>query len=188
MTVAFYSRTLVPCLPSSPTPSSSSAPACIPSYVYRVHHASSQAKYSFTTGFRAKNQTTILDGKSILDRFGLAHLHHQTNISSPLISVYDSRVRAEQVAYYYFAPKYPGEDIFIVTIDTQHLARGPVFRAADILKDSSPSASSAEDWLHEGEYLLMYKIPMQAIRTDEKVWRERGNVDQSALAPIGTRL
>lgn len=65
------------------------------------------------------------------------------------------------------------EDTFVVTVDTQHLARGPVFRAADLLKDADIDSKEAEgnEWLHWGEYLLMYRIPAQAIRDQTPVAR-----------------
>jgi hypothetical protein len=132
----------------------------VPNFVYRVHRASAQTRYSFSTGFSAKNHTTILNHTSSLSRFGLAHINQQTNISSPFISVYDDLARAERVAHY-FSQKY-GEDTLVVTVDTHHLARGPVLRAADLLKDGT--GREGEEWLHEGEYLVMYRIPMQAIR------------------------
>jgi hypothetical protein len=94
-------------------------------------------------------------------------LHHQTNISSPFISVYDNLSHAESVAKH-FTQKY-GEDTFVVTVDTRHLARGPVFRAVDLLKNSG--AKEGDDWLHCGEYLVMYRIPAQAVRDQTPVAR-----------------
>ncbi|KAH7090702.1 hypothetical protein FB567DRAFT_426976, partial [Paraphoma chrysanthemicola] len=126
-------------------------------------------RYSFATGFSAKNQTTILNYTSALSRFGLAHLHHQTNISSPFISVYDTLSHAESVAKH-FAQKY-GEDTFVVTVDTRHFARGPVFRAADLLKEGGAKDGETDEWLHWGEYLVMYRIPAQAIRDQTPVAR-----------------
>ncbi|KAF1852030.1 uncharacterized protein K460DRAFT_362799 [Cucurbitaria berberidis CBS 394.84] len=150
-----------------------SAPTAIPPLVYRVHHASAQTRYAFSTGFSAKNQTTVLNYTSALSRFGLAHLHHQTNISSPFISVYDSRTHAENVAKHW--TKEMGEDTFVVTVDTRHFARGPVFRAADLLKDEMVGGGKKEgddnEWLHWGEYLVMYRIPAQAIRDQTPVAR-----------------
>jgi hypothetical protein len=154
--------------------SSPSPPTIIPLLVYRVHRASAQTRYAFGTGFSSKNQTTIVNYTSGLSRFGVAHLHRQTNISSPFISVYDTLSHAESVAKQ-FSQKY-GEDTFVVTIDTRHLARGPVFRAADLLKDTDDSKSGDKDlvmenWLHWGEYLVMYRIPAQAIRDQTPVER-----------------
>jgi hypothetical protein len=151
---------------------SSSPPTVIPPLVYRVHRASAQTRYTFGSGFSSKNQTTIVNYTSGLSRFGVAHLHQQTNISSPFISVYDTLSHAESVAKH-FAHKY-GEDTFVVTIDTRHLARGPVFRAADLLKDADDSKAKGEEqdmkeWLHWGEYLVMYRIPAQAIRDQTPV-------------------
>jgi hypothetical protein len=100
--------------------------------VYRIHRPSAQTRYSFSTGFSAKNHTTILNYTSALSRFGLAHLNQQTNISSPFISVYDNLAHAEQVAKHW-ADKW-GEEVLVVSVDTRHFARGPVFRAADLLK------------------------------------------------------
>lgn len=84
--------------------------------------------------FHAKNQTTILSCASALSRFGLAHLHQQTNVSSPFISVYNKLSHAEQVAQY-LAERW-AEEVLVVSVDTRHFARGPVFRAADLLKVS----------------------------------------------------
>ncbi|KAA8619189.1 hypothetical protein PtrSN002B_006240 [Pyrenophora tritici-repentis] len=145
----------------SPPPSPS--PTSIPALVYRVHRPSSQTRYTPTTGFSAKNHTTILNHTSCLSRFSLAHLNQQTNISSPFISVYDNRAHADAVANY-FARSY-GEDTCVVTVDTRHLARGPVFRAKDLLKEGM---GGTDEWLHWGEYLVMYRIPPQAIREEVK--------------------
>jgi hypothetical protein len=157
----------------------------IPPLVYRVHRSTSQTRYSFSTGFSAKNQTTIVNYTSALSRFGLAHLNQQTNISSPFISVYDNVAHAEAVARY-FGEKY-AEDTWVVTVDPAHFARGPVFRAADLLKERASGemdcgssnkkgkeeVDAVDDWLHWGEYLVMYRIPAQAIR------------DQTPIAKVG---
>jgi hypothetical protein len=143
-----------------------------------VHRASAQTRYSFSTGFSAKNHTTILNYTSALSRFGLAHLHQQTNISSPFISVYDKLLHAEAVARH-FASKY-GEDTMVVEIDTRHLARGPVFRAEDLLRKEGLGV----EWLHEGEYLVMYSVPRQAIRGQTPVARGEG-AKQNAIGVIG---
>ncbi|PVI06837.1 hypothetical protein DM02DRAFT_491944, partial [Periconia macrospinosa] len=119
-------------------------------------------RYAFSTGFSAKNHTTILNYLSALSRFGLAHLTRQTNISSPFISVYDDKKHAEAVARY-FAEVYE-EDTVVVTVDTRYFARGPVFRAVDLVEGS-------KGWLHWGEYLVMYRIPPQAIRDETVVGR-----------------
>ncbi|KZM21519.1 uncharacterized protein EKO05_0006254 [Ascochyta rabiei] len=148
--------------PPSPTP-----PTVIPALVYRVHRTSAQTRYSFATGFSAKNQTTILNYTSALSRFGLAHLHQQTNISSPFVSVYDDLAHAHNVAQHW-ADVY-GEETWVVSVDTRHFARGPVFRAADLLKDASVDHGDA--WLHWGEYLVMYRVPAQAIRDQTPVGR-----------------
>ncbi|KAF1830352.1 hypothetical protein BDW02DRAFT_559142 [Decorospora gaudefroyi] len=152
-------------------PSPPSAPTAIPPLVYRIHRTSSQTRYAFSAGFNAKNQTTILNYTSALSRFGLAHLNQQTNISSPFISVYDNLAHAEAVAKH-FGAKY-GDDTWVVTVDTRHLARGPVFRAADLLKDGDDAkgVDAGEDWLHWGEYLVMYRIPAQAIRDETPIAR-----------------
>lgn len=150
-----------------------SAPTAIPALVYRVHRTSAQTRYAFSTGFSSKNQTTILNYTSALSRFGLAHLHQQTNISSPFISVYDNLDHAESVAKHW--AKEIGEDMTVVTVDTQHLARGPVFRAADLLKGEMMGGGGKEgegnEWLHWGEYLVMYRIPAQAIRVQTPIAR-----------------
>ncbi|KAF2470598.1 uncharacterized protein BDR25DRAFT_198431, partial [Lindgomyces ingoldianus] len=122
----------------------------------------SQTRYSFSEGFRAKNQTTILNYTSILTDFGIKHLYRQTNISSPLISVYTDESHARNVALA-FSRKY-GAGCMVVGIDTGHLARGPVFRAADLLKDRE--VTPEQSWLHYSEYLVMYRIPAQAIREE----------------------
>lgn len=153
--------------PLAPPNTAPAAPTAIPALVYRVHHASAQTRYHFSTGFSAKNQTTILNHTLALSRFGLAHLNQQTNISSPFISVYDNLAHAENVAKY-FATKY-GEDAYVVTVDTRHFARGPVFRAADLLKGGQ--GRERDEWLHWGEYLVMYRIPAQAIRDQTPVAR-----------------
>jgi hypothetical protein len=178
---ALYTLHQAPRHPSYP-PSSTSAPATIPLLVYRVHRASAQTRYAFSTGFSAKNQTTILNYTSALSRFGVAHLNQQTNISSPFISVFDNLTHAENVAKD-FAHIY-GEDTFVVTVDTRHLARGPVFRAADLLKDGKSDEQS--EWLHWGEYLVMYRIPAQAIRDqtpvakgEDQKWRTVGVINRS---------
>jgi hypothetical protein len=122
-----------------------------------VHHPSAQTRYNFSTGFSAKNQTTILNYLSALSRFGL-------------ISVYDSLAHAEKVARH-FAAKY-GEDTRVVTLDTSYLARGPVFRAADLLKDDEGGkGKDADEWLHWGEYLVMYRVPAQAVRVETEIVR-----------------
>ncbi|KAF2866111.1 hypothetical protein BDV95DRAFT_459329, partial [Massariosphaeria phaeospora] len=150
--------------PHPPTPTS------IPSLVYRVHRPGAQTRYHFGTGFSAKNQTTIVNFTSGLSRFGLAHLNCQTNISSPFISVYDNAEHAERVAKY-LSRKF-GEETWVVTVDTRHLARGPVFRAVDLLGGSEQHAADQEaEFLHHGEYLVMYKIPAQAIRDQTPVGR-----------------
>ncbi|KAF2741062.1 hypothetical protein EJ04DRAFT_558432 [Polyplosphaeria fusca] len=160
-----------PTSPSSPySPNTTSSPPSIPPTVYRIHHTSMQTRYSFATGFHSKNQSTILNQHSPLKTFGLAHLRHQTNISSPLISVYDSRSHAEAVARHWATQK--SERFLVVEIDTRHLARGPVFRAADLLSAEVKAADA--DWLHQGEYLVMYRIPPQAIRIETPFGRPKG--------------
>lgn len=59
----------------------------------------------------------------------------------------------------------------MVKIDTRHLARGPVFRAADLLEEKEGEIDESERELHRGEYLIMYKIPPQAIRDETLVGR-----------------
>lgn len=146
---------------------SDATPKSIPPFVYRVHRNRAQTQYDFSTGFRAKNQTTIVNYNTVLSRFGLAHLNQQTNISSPFISVYINQSHAEEVARY-FATMYD-EDTWVVTIDTKHLSRGPVFWAKNILEGQD--VSPLEAWLHEGEYLCLYRISPQAIRDQTPVVR-----------------
>ncbi|USP80944.1 hypothetical protein yc1106_08218 [Curvularia clavata] len=183
---ASHSLTSPSSSPISSSPlASTSAPTAIPPLVYRVHRSGSQTRYSFSTGFSAKNQTTIVNYTSALSRFGLAHLNQQTNISSPFISVYDNLAHAEAVARY-FGERYE-EDTWVVTVDPAHFARGPVFRAADLLRKEASDeiecsnnkkkgrglGDVADEWLHWGEYLVMYRIPAQAIR------------DQTPIAKVG---
>jgi len=98
--------------------------------------------------------------------------------------VYDNLAHAEAVAKH-FAEKYK-EDIWVVTVDTRHFARGPVFRAADLLEKDveegkiGEKMGKEEAWLHFGEYLVMYRIPAQAIRDQTPV--ARGG-DQTWRAP-----
>ena len=61
-----------------------------------------------------------------------SQLNQQTNISSPFISVYDNLAHAEKVARHWAETW--GEEVLLVSVDTRHFARGPVFRAADLLK------------------------------------------------------
>ncbi|KAH7122227.1 hypothetical protein B0J11DRAFT_463794, partial [Dendryphion nanum] len=145
----------------------SHVPESIPTTVYRVHRPSAQTKYSFASGFRSKNQTTILNQLSMLNNFALAHLHGQTNISSPFISVYDDQAHAERMAIY-LSNKF-GEEMTVVAVDTRHFARGPVFRAADLLGGKDVEMAATDSEIHRGEYLIMYKIPPQAIRTETAV-------------------
>jgi hypothetical protein len=75
----------------------------------------------------------------------------------------------------HFGERY-GENTWVVTVDTRHFARGPVFRAADLLKDVDVSVGGGkgkegDEWLHWGEYLVMYRIPAQAIRDQTPVAR-----------------
>jgi hypothetical protein len=94
--------------------------------------------------------------------------------------VYDNLARAELVARH-FSAKYVGEEVWIVTIDTNYLARGPVFRAADILKGKVEK----DGWLHEGEYLVMYTVPRQAIRSETLV--AKGGGKEGTVGLIGRR-
>ena len=94
---------------------------------------------------------SILNYTSALSRFGLAHLNQQTNISSPFISVYDNLSHAEQVARHWAEAW--GEEVLVVSVDTRHFARGPVFRAADLLKVCPISFYSFVLW-KEGGFLF----------------------------------
>lgn len=95
--------------------------------------------------------------------------------------MYDDLARAERVARY-FEQKYPGEGVWIVTIDTKYLAWGPVFRAADILKGE---ADNIQGCLHEGEYLVLYTVPRQAVRVETLV--TKGKDKHVAVGLIGMR-
>ncbi|KAF2689445.1 hypothetical protein K458DRAFT_462460 [Lentithecium fluviatile CBS 122367] len=151
-------------------------PDSIPPFVYRAHRTGARTTYHFSAGFASKNQNTVMYTSDNLLRFGMAHLNRQTNISSPFISVYDSYTQAEAVAKH-FAEKYH-ENTWVVTVDTRQFARGPVFRAADLMNmegasDAGNRNGSAEEnaWLHHGEYLVTYRIPAQAIREEVQVGR-----------------
>ncbi|KAF2114695.1 hypothetical protein BDV96DRAFT_522445, partial [Lophiotrema nucula] len=143
-------------------PAQPSTPKVIPQSVYRVQHTKMQTKYSFSEGFRAKNQTTILNQCSNLSNFGVAHLNHQTNISSPFISVYASQCHAYSIAEQ--MARNLGEKVSVVEVDTGYLARGPVFRAEDVIGERIAQWGEEERRLHHTEYLIMYRIPAQAIR------------------------
>lgn len=95
--------------------------------------------------------------------------------------MYDDLAHAEQVACH-FKQKYPGEEVWIVTIDTKHLAWGPVFRAADILKGE---ADHGQGRMHEGEYLVLYTVPRQAVRVETLV--AKGKDKHGAVGLIGKR-
>ena len=56
-----------------------------------------------------------------------------------------------------------------MTIDTNHLSRGPVFWAANLLVGQE--LTQTQVWLHEGEYLCLYRISPQAIRDQTPVVR-----------------
>jgi hypothetical protein len=83
--------------------------------------------------------------------------------------VYDTLAHAEAVAKH-FGERYR-EDTWVVTVDPAHFARGPVFRAADLLRKSASGGEVEGEWLHWGEYLVMYRIPPQAIRDETPVCR-----------------
>ncbi|OAK93672.1 hypothetical protein IQ06DRAFT_235942, partial [Phaeosphaeriaceae sp. SRC1lsM3a] len=168
-----------PAIPAPP-------PGSVPTLVYRVHHPSARTSYSFSSGFKAKNHTTILSTTSQLSRFGLAHIHFATNISSPFISAYDNKDHAERVARW-MASKW-GEETLIVEIDTQYLARGPVLRAADLLREEEKGLQEIHSaWLHEGEYLFMYSIPIQAVRGHTVVSRGEVRRGSGGVGVIGSR-
>lgn len=85
----------------------------------------------------------------------------------------------------YMSEKY-GEETTVVAVDTRHFARGPIFRAADLLAGRE-SEMTLEEWeIHQGEYLVMYKIPAQAIRTETAVGRRRSTMP-SLIGAIGSR-
>ena len=100
--------------------------------------------------------------------------------------MYDNLAHAENVARHWAKEK--GEDTLVVTVDTRHLARGPVFRAADLLKDEIVGGGKKEadgnEWLHWGEYLVMYRIPAQAIRDQTPIARGV-NQDWRTVGVIG---
>ncbi|KAF2005274.1 hypothetical protein P154DRAFT_611869 [Amniculicola lignicola CBS 123094] len=158
-------------------------PVQVPPLVYRIQLPTSQTRYSFSSGFRSKNQTTILNYTSLLQDFGNAHLSRATNISSPFISVYDSLSHAEAVAAYFSHELRVA--VTLVTIDTAHLARGPVFRAADLLRDRV--LDEHEAWIHHGEYLVQYRIPPQAVRQETVVGEGRGSGSGNTEKDEGSR-
>jgi hypothetical protein len=84
--------------------------------------------------------------------------------------VYDNLPAAERLAQV-LKDRFVGEEVWIVEVDTRHLARGPVFRAADLLTGGE---GDSEGWVHEGEYLVMYRIPMQAVRGQTVIARGVG--------------
>ncbi|KAF1917149.1 hypothetical protein BDU57DRAFT_575886 [Ampelomyces quisqualis] len=166
---------------TSTTSTTSDVPACVPHYVYRVHHPSAQTKYSFGAGFSSKNHSTIIPELAIADRFGLAHLHGATNISSPLISVVATLGQAERLAAC-VAAKFPDEDVSVVKIDTAHFARGPVWRAEYMLQREGKGRE--KEWAHEGEYLVTYWVPGQAIVSETVVCRGKGG-KRGSIGVIG---
>ncbi|KAF2848744.1 hypothetical protein T440DRAFT_400506, partial [Plenodomus tracheiphilus IPT5] len=156
-------------LTTHPTPS---PPRSIPQLLYRIHRPTSQTRYSFATGFISKNQSTILSISTSVSRFGLAHLHQQTNISSPFISVYDDLAHAESVAGW--MARMGGGEVVVVCVDSRYLGPGPVFRAEDLLRGEAGGGGGGGEWLHRGEYLVMYRIPVQAVRDQRVVARGEG--------------
>lgn len=56
-------------------------------------------------------------------------------------------------------------------VDTCHFARGPVWRAEDVLRRQGQGKEN--EWQHQGEYLVMYKVPKQAIVNETVMWRAR---------------
>jgi hypothetical protein len=80
---------------------------------------------------------------------------------------------------HYFAQLYR-EETTIVRIDTSHLARGPLFRAANLLDWNT--LSDMDKMLHQGEYLIMYKVPPQAITVETPIGRR-----WSQVGAIGSR-
>lgn len=154
----------------------------VPRHVYRVHRPSSQTSYTPHDGFRARNNSTQIKAPSALSKFGLAHIFCQTNISSPFISVYDNQAHAEAVAKK-FAYDYR-EDTFVVTVDTLHLCRGPIFRVANLLEGVGLGVAPEEAWRHAGEYLVMYRIPAEACsEPNPTLWP--GNPNRRLSGAIG---
>ena len=65
-----------------------------------------------------------------------------------------------------------------MAIDTERLARGPVFRAKDVL-DGNEGLREEERWAHYSEYLVLHRIPGQAVIDEDVVsamgtWRDLG--------------
>ncbi|KAF2200522.1 hypothetical protein GQ43DRAFT_70119 [Delitschia confertaspora ATCC 74209] len=134
-------------------------PTAVPRTVYRVDYMSSQTTFNKTDGFRARNQTTIINTPSTLQKYAMPHLAWQTNFSSPFISVFADKQHAERWART-FAEK-NGDKCYVVSVDTTKLARGPIFRAADLLADVE--LSPAEESMHFSEYLVLHRIPGMAL-------------------------
>ncbi|KAF2190784.1 hypothetical protein K469DRAFT_560036 [Zopfia rhizophila CBS 207.26] len=141
----------------------------LPHLVYRVDYPTAQTTYNPSSGFRAKNQTTILSTTFTLKTTLIPHLTWATNRSSPFISVFSSKSHAEQWARHLSAQK-GGMRCYVLTINTRMLGRGPVFRAEDWVGEVVEGGEGMGgreltewSWNHEGEYLIMYKIPKEAI-------------------------
>lgn len=151
--------------PQSPNPPSPSH-AALPPFVYRVQVPKSRTAYAFNTGLRAKNQTTILNTTRLISQFTLAHINEQTNISSPLIALYDNQAHAERVAYLW-AERLQCQ-VMLITIDTKYLGRGPVFWARDIIHDREKT-----EWLHTGELLVTYQVPVRALLNEVPIGKDK---------------
>ncbi|KAF2745954.1 hypothetical protein M011DRAFT_128070 [Sporormia fimetaria CBS 119925] len=173
-TVSSYSRTTTAQTPSPPS--------CLPPYVYRLHFPTSQTKYPDETGgFRSKNQSTHPQRLDRARTFATAHLKGQTNVSSPFVSVFDNLNHAKTMALSY--AQHLDMEITLVTIDTTRLARGPIFRAQDVLR---PSDAGWDHPMHKGEYLLLHRVPGHACVEEMYVGRVRAN-NLGAIGPLARK-
>jgi hypothetical protein len=139
-------------------------PTVVPKTVYRVDYSGSQTTFSPTAGFLARNQSTIINTPQQIQRFAIPHLLWQSNISSPFISVFADKEHAERWARDLAERNNSNSLYYVVAIDTEKLARGPIFRAADIL--AGRVLSEMEEGLHFSEYLVLHRIPGQALREE----------------------
>ncbi|OCL03178.1 hypothetical protein AOQ84DRAFT_227877 [Glonium stellatum] len=135
-------------------------PTSIPSALYRVDYPGSQTSFSPTEGFRARNMHTIIANVQQLHFYASAHFNWASNISSPFISVFADRTRAEHWACG-FSEGDGGKECYVVAISTAALGRGPIFRAADLIGAGVQSPIVASQ--HWSEYLVLYRVPVAAL-------------------------
>lgn len=51
----------------------------------------------------------------------------------------------------------------------EHFGAGPVWRAEDVLRRQGEGREN--EWMHQGEYLVMYRLEKQAIVSETLVYR-----------------